>query len=133
MERIMSKATQGASTPDLAPSDSWLWTAPLAHDAMMWFYHSRIEDEAVATEIAACHAKLWWLNVGGEACDSALQELRQRLDKAGLLTVLIEEANAFVLQDLLDVMRKCRRRQLHDMRRFESESEAMRLRLAQRG
>lgn len=121
----MSRQTaQMPPTPAALPD--WQWTGPVVHDALAWFYHERISiDAAQAQAIARLHAQIWWATLEGEPIDMRMDALRQLVVKAGMLATIIEEANAYILRDLVGIMRTARRNQSDELKRFEARAGAL--------
>lgn len=87
-------------------SELWRWAEPLIHDILRETYELAFEDEEVAREVAAAHAQLWRALESGAPANAAIDLLDQALARHPNGPEVFHNANAAVVRELADTLRR---------------------------
>ena len=92
------------------------WAEPIAHDVLALHYAGLIADPETAHTLARAHAGLWCLSAKGDLAADAVDGVLRKLGKAGLGADCLNDGNARVARELLDVAvaRMGRRKRAND-------------------
>jgi lipoate synthase len=106
-------------------SELWGWAEPLIHDVLRETYEDAFADADAARKVAFTHAELWRTLSSGEADESIVDRLEAALATVENGVALFNDANAAVVAELADTVRRRYRVSLRSRSTYERALSAL--------